>query len=660
MADACTGIHDNDVLQANSPTALYICPTSAGRKIPQVNSTYMRDNPDPEWLSDLDAPNLREFEVPPTQLDSLYSSSQAANPSLQHSLPTRDCFSVTEDVSQSKHTCSSSISTLMSKMSLSQPSISYDASNSLRFDISSGIEPLDVTASIILPGILPEYCWQHINQNQLLRCNQWDDPQNYRTQCYLRSIPTCRTLDTSVFSRIIQRTVRKEDLHEVDAFGNSVIHISATMCAPPSYLIALIKLGANIHVVNNAGETFMHLLKPEVLTHCDDLCYLFELLRIQGFNFRQLDHLGQSPFHILLRPWINQDTLRKIITQMDGLPIHRHISTARDCFGYTVVEQLNLCGTDLGINVDHAILSLSCETNNSISKSKGLQTRLAESSTKKHHSLDEESSRNYENHPHLTTVNDLFLYEQHVDYWRTILTAKDSPWYEDSNGRNGLHCLAAASLVTPEKPLPATLLSQLESLKDMGEGDKTSDRISFIKSLINVGVDPNNHDNDGNTPFMAFITHHDSTETDDCTTRILSCLLEAGSDIHRRNRHGETALHLSVKLGRRAATKYLLASGANIHARTRSGLGILELGHKHSLNCKQDENLFAQIMLCMSLVATCGAVSEPSIIDEWGTPGLRDVANKTVEPRGFKLVKKFIGIKVRRRRWGNRPGSSSK
>jgi hypothetical protein len=140
---------------------------------------------------------------------------------------------------------------------------------------------------------------------------------------------------------------------------------------------------------------------------------------------------------------------------------------------------------------------------------------------KEHYSLDEQSARNYENHPHLTTVNDLFLYEQHVDYWRTILTAKDSPWYEDSNGRNGLHCLAAASLVTPENPLPATLLSQLESLKDMGEGGKTSDRISFIKSLVNVGVDPNNHDNDGNTPFMAFITHHYSTKVDDCTTRIL-------------------------------------------------------------------------------------------------------------------------------------------
>ncbi|KAE9365240.1 ankyrin [Stipitochalara longipes BDJ] len=432
------------------------------------------------------------------------------------------------------------------------------------------------------------------------------------------------------------------------------------MCATPSYLISLIKLGANANAVNNAGETFMHLLKPEVLSHCDDLCYLFELLRVQGFNFRQHDHLGQSPFHLLLRPWKDQDTLRKIITQMNDLPIHRHISTARDCFGYTVVAQLNHLGTDLGINLDHAILSLSCETDNSISNSRCLQTRFADSWTKTHHNFDEHSSRNYENHPYIMTFNDLFVYEQHVDYWRTILTAKDSPWFEDSNGRNGLHCLAATSLVTPEKPLPATLLSQLESLKDLGEGDETSERASFTKYLLNVGVDANNYDNDGTTPFMAFIIHHHATEMDDCITKILRCLVEAGSDIHRRNRHGETALHLAVKLGRRAATKFLLASGANIHARTRCGLGVLELGHKHSLNCKQDENLFAQIMLCMSLVATCGAVSEPTIIDEWGTPELKVVANKTTEPRGFKLVKKFIGIKVKRRRWGKASGNANK
>jgi hypothetical protein len=83
-------------------------------------------------------------------------------------------------------------------------------------------------------------------------------------------------------------------------------------------------------------------------------------------------------------------------------------------------------------------------------------------------------------------VNDLFLYEGHVDYWRTILTAKYSPWFEDSNGRNGLHCLAEASLVTTKMPLTAMLLKQLDSLKDMGDDDKIIDRGYLVKSLLNV------------------------------------------------------------------------------------------------------------------------------------------------------------------------------
>jgi hypothetical protein len=62
-----------------------------------------------------------------------------------------------------------------------------------------------------------------------------------------------------------------------------------------------------------------------------------------------IDHLGQSPFHLLMRPCIGQDTLRKIVTQMVDLPIYRHISTARDCFVYTIAGQLNFHGPDFVI-----------------------------------------------------------------------------------------------------------------------------------------------------------------------------------------------------------------------------------------------------------------------------------------------------------------------
>jgi ankyrin repeat protein len=646
--------------RSNEPTASSLSNPLPPSRIPMVNPTYIQNHADSNWWFEFDAPNLKEFEVLPFQVDTPGFPNQDTYSPNEHSLPNQDCISSAECLGPSKHSPSTSnISTLFSKMSISLRSIPH-AGDRRKSDSHSSVQFFDASSLVKLPGVFPEYCWYYINQNQLRGCDQRNELQNCSAQCYSRMSPTSRTIDTDILSRIAQRSVQEADLHEMDTFGNSTIHILATMCATPSYLISLIKLGANVNVLNRAGQTFLHLLKPELLCHCDDFCYLLELLRVQGFDFLQHDHLGQSPFHLLMRPSHDQAILRQIITRMDDLPIHRHISTARDCFGNTVVGQLNFHGTESGFKLDHAILSLSCETDNAIFDSKGLQISVAQGSQKEKNSIEEEPARNYENHPSIVNVNDLFLYEQHVDYWRTILTAKNSPWFEDSNGRNGLHCLAEASLVTAEMPLPATLLKQLESLKDMGDGDRTSDRGYFVKSLLNVGVDPNNYDNVGNTPFMAFIVHHHVSETDDSITQILSCLLEAGSDIHRRNRHGETALHLAVKLGRRAATKFLLASGANIHARTSNGLGVLQLGHNHSMLCMQDESLFAQIMLCMSLAVTCGAVAEPTILDEWGTPGLRVVAQKIVEPRGFKLVKKFLGIRVKGRRQGKASGKSSK
>ncbi len=41
---------------------------------------------------------------------------------------------------------------------------------------------------------------------------------------------------------------------------------------------------------------------------------------------------------------------------------------------------------------------------------------------------------------------DLQQYEYHADLLRTIPKAVDLSWFEDSDGLNGLHCLAEVSL----------------------------------------------------------------------------------------------------------------------------------------------------------------------------------------------------------------------
>ncbi|KAF8861478.1 ankyrin [Acephala macrosclerotiorum] len=624
--------------------------TSPQEKCLAVNPTYVRDTSDNEssFLSlaesyeefdFLNSPN-REAELSPS--NSIEGHKDAERSSFDSSpSESEDEISDTKRKRTSDPLSSiSKLSTMLSKISLTPPSTGSSTQSATAL---SGM----FACPIVLPGAFPEYCWQHINQNTLRRCPTTDGSHNCHSKRSLKIKSTHRSLRADVLARIIRRNLRPADIHEVDTFGNSTLHIAAATLAPSTYLIHLINLGANINSLNTAGQTFLHLFKPEVLEQCADFCSLLEVLSTRGFNFSQHDHLGQSPLHLLMRPWIHTETLRQVITKIDSLPIHSQLSTARDCLGYTIAEQLNLQETSSSWqDVDQAILSLACETHQPIANQLDLQLLRDKNTPNESQQLP----RNYENHPSIETIQDLVQYEQHVDHWRTILAAKQSPWFEDLKGRNGLHCLAEASLVSKDKRLPDNLLAQLVSLrKASGCTDNQNERECLLDHLLSVGVDPNNYDKAGNTPLMAFINHLRPAENDSTTTQIINCLLKAGSDICRRNRQGETALHLAVKLGRRAATKALLVAGANIHARTRRGLGVLELGQRNARECRQDSELYAQIMLCLTISASFGAVARPTILDEWGFQW-KIPADSRREKKGFTTVKNFIVKKARGRR----------
>lgn len=618
---------------------------SPREKRPRVNSTYLEDISDnaSSFLSLSDS----YYDLQPTSageaiicdFKSFSCSQENAGTSSEDvfSDPEPEALSTKYRQISNPPSSTSRISTLLSKMSLSPPSTPNHTNDSL-----AGM----FICPIILPGVFPEYCWQHITRNTLRHCGTAYGAQN----CNSGRKSTHQCLPADVLNNIAQRNVRSTDIDETDTFGNSTLHILAATMAPSSYLMHLIKLGANINHLNKAGQTFLHLVKHELLDQCEDFCSLLELLSDKGFNFSQLDHLGQSPLHLLVRPWIRSETLHRIITKINSLPLRGQISTARDCLGYTVVEELNLQETSaVWADVDQAILSLVCETGKPIARFEDLQSATDKVYGNASLPNDDQFDRNYENHPLINTVDDLVQYEQHVDYWRTIIAAKNYPWLEDSDGRNGLHCLAEASLVSSNSPLPDRLQAQYKSLMKAAHVDGRSERECLVDFLLSAGVDPNNYDKAGNTPLMAFILHRRPAESEETSAHLLRSLLKAGSDINRRNRQGETALHLGVKFGYRAATQALLAAGANIHARTRSGLGILELGQKYARESKQNEELFAQIMLCLTLSASFGAVSKPTILDEWGSP--RQVPKGShPERKGFSRIKNFILKKARGRR----------
>jgi hypothetical protein len=228
--------------------------------------------------------------------------------------------------------------------------------------------------------------------------------------------------------------------------------------------------------------------------------------------------------------------------------------------------------------------------------------------------LDTAPLPNYGKHTFIETIEDLQLYEQHADLLRTILKACTEPRYEDLSGRNGLHCLAEVSL---DLPIPGVAFRPETNAND---GNHRTPRERYLEDLLRAGVDPDNHDKRGDRPLMAFIRYLRVGEDDAVTTRILSRLCDAGADINRRDREGEAPLHIAVKLGRRAATKFLLNHEANIHARDSDGMGILRLGEANSKRAKRDESSYAQIMLCMALVANVGAVSRPTLLQEWASP----------------------------------------
>jgi hypothetical protein len=70
----------------------------------------------------------------------------------------------------------------------------------------------------------------------------------------------------------------------------------------------------------------------------------------------------------------------------------------------------------------------------------------------------------------IETLEDLLIYEKHADLLRTILYAGHSPWFEDSRGRNCLHCLAEVSFDLPHETGNTSTI--WESTKDAGARER--------------------------------------------------------------------------------------------------------------------------------------------------------------------------------------------
>jgi ankyrin repeat protein len=452
-----------------------------------------------------------------------------------------------------------------------------------------------------LPGIFSNYHWEEFGELPET------EPSYRRYALNRRRTRRPKTLSktgyewTNLIATVRDEIVYPKDLLN-DIFGNSALHIAAALGKTPKYLLHLLDLHANMHALNSANQTFLHLLQPVAIEDCMDLCSLLNRLQVESFNFHQRDDHGQTPLHLITRPWISWTVLDETAAELHYSKIVLPLS--RDNLGRTIIGQL----------IERGIGKPEIDRLQRRAAAHVRDDRITSKSAVQDAEVDRLCLPNYGNQTFIETVQDLLMYEQHADLLRTIVRACKFPQFEDANGRNGLHCLAEARNL----PLPDAAV---------GRGIEpdialtSARREAYLEDLLFAGVDTDNHDNFGLTPLMAFILHTREGEDDDTTNRILSRLCEAGANINRRNQKGETPLHIAVKLGRRAATKFLISKKANIQARDSSGMGVVALALAHSKKATQNETLYAQIMLCMSLVVDAGAVSAPTTLQEWAVYG---------------------------------------
>lgn len=392
-------------------------------------------------------------------------------------------------------------------------------------------------------------------------------------------------------------------LDQVDMFHNTLLHTAARHGAGSATLMWLIDKGVNVHALNAAGQTFMHVLNPVSFDgHTQDIYHggtedfhgLFFALQIQKFNFLHLDDYGQTLLHVLTQYWMHSDAIAAAFGCMNLTATCK--PPGRDFRGRTIDLQLqaqvmkedqNIADSDRQVKITEFILP----------KPSGDWYKAPENSRV----VSEQSVHATHSRLHATVNHALIGYPE-----------------EEDLGRNGLHCLAESGLTYNSD---SGLFNQLK--RKYQQQNKTTHQkriLNTVEGLCAAGVDVNNYDLNGNTPLMAFIKHElTPSPTDRSTsTAVLQLLISNGANVHRRNRKGETALHIAARLGRPAAFELLLANHASVNARTGRGKSVLDVATKASVKgAKRDTGLYVRIVACINIAVRYGAVMKPDVKTEW-------------------------------------------
>ncbi|OAQ79815.1 ankyrin repeat protein [Purpureocillium lilacinum] len=384
---------------------------------------------------------------------------------------------------------------------------------------------------------------------------------------------------TPVGQRILTSGPSRADISKRDSAGNTVLHFLA---ARGSFEALLQILQTDVcHPIldarNSGGQTFLHTIRRAELQDLGRLFRLLEVVSGKGADIYAQDVYGRNFFHILHMEHIDAAVMRFIMQRYEASRYRK-----RDAFGIVPqsADEMELDGppTNYACRISHE-----------------------------------------------------FAIEEEARLLLHVCTAQNQPWLENDDGGNGLHSLAMATLsnasvlqkyqLVPGSDEAFTALSnQFDNSLDSWEA-RLVFRHQLVTGLLDVGVDVNQYDGNGNTPLMVFVA--ELPEENDYKTgpKIIDELINRGANIRARNRAGETALHIAVRCGRKLAMKALVNHGANVHAKDADGRSVLDVADAKMMNSRDDDpSDYAHYEACRAWLSSSKglAVQRPTIVDEWG------------------------------------------
>ncbi|KAG6028251.1 hypothetical protein E4U41_000714 [Claviceps citrina] len=441
--------------------------------------------------------------------------------------------------------------------------------------------------------------------NNSTQCYATHDAHSYQRCLCFTDLDPCllpwvdRDGLTSAGRRILTSGPTQDDASRTDAFGNTVLHLLAARASIEvlSHWLRIDYCRPSIEAKNTAGQTFLHVLCRRILVgNPDSVCSLLAMISEKSPGLiHSRDCYGRSFPHLLGAEPHCRELLDRVATFCD-----QDVFAARDAFGFSPAYHAAATGMDLD------------------------QDGLAW-----------QSSSSWIATPNLGIVMESRLLEN-------VRLAGQFPSWQDDHGRNGLHCLAMASLsfATVASKYHVQAASREKVTKKHqnpqhaldSSTDKLNFRLGLLIGLLDAGVDPNQHDDDGNTPLMTFVAELPEDDDYKVPPKILEALVSRGANVHARNRQGETALHIAVQCGRKLATRTLIRLGASVHVRDAAGRSLLDVADVKMMNCKSDERLadYAHYEACRAwLSGQAMAVQRPTVLDEWGKGSVaRDILRR--------------------------------